>query len=157
MASISKKPISVRITHMNASHISEVRRIEEEAGLTVCSEHYWLGELISRHSRALVAEWEEGGEVMGYIHAWFLQGEMQITEIAVKGQFRKRGIATLLIKHLIGQAKEEGIKRAYLEVRTGNEAALNLYRKMGFSIQGRRPGYYRESGGEDAFLMVASI
>jgi [ribosomal protein S18]-alanine N-acetyltransferase len=38
-------------------------------------------------------------------------------------------------------------------VRAGNEAALELYRKFGFMVAGRRPKYYRDNG-EDAILMT---
>jgi ribosomal-protein-alanine N-acetyltransferase len=38
-----------------------------------------------------------------------------------------------------------------LEVRVSNKAALRLYKKCGFTIQGLRKRYYRNS--EDAYVM----
>lgn len=142
---------------MDATHLREVREIEKEAGFTLYSESYWLSEIASLRSRAFVAERAEPREVIGYIHAWFVAGEMQITEVAVKKNWRRKGIATMLIEKMMERAREEGIKRAYLEVRVGNEAALNLYRKMGFLVLGRRENYYRETGGEAGYLMEAII
>jgi ribosomal-protein-alanine N-acetyltransferase len=44
--------------------------------------------------------------------------------------------------------------RMVLEVRASNEAAISLYRKMGFSDIGLRRDYYpAEDGREDAILM----
>jgi [ribosomal protein S18]-alanine N-acetyltransferase len=40
-----------------------------------------------------------------------------------------------------------------LEVRRGNVAALELYRKLGFVVVGVRPHYYRDNQ-EDALLMT---
>jgi ribosomal-protein-alanine N-acetyltransferase len=40
----------------------------------------------------------------------------------------------------------------FLEVRTNNEPAIQLYRSEGFVVIGTRRGYYRPSGA-DAFTM----
>jgi ribosomal-protein-alanine N-acetyltransferase len=40
-------------------------------------------------------------------------------------------------------------------VRVSNAVAQNLYRKYGFEVVGRRPGYYRDNN-EDADLMTVS-
>jgi ribosomal-protein-alanine N-acetyltransferase len=40
----------------------------------------------------------------------------------------------------------------YLEVRTSNEAARNLYAKLGFEEIGTRPNYYQDTG-ETAVVM----
>lgn len=146
----------ILIVSMNASHVDAVRDIEREAGFTICSGSYWMSEIASLRSRAFVAELKEGRKVIGYIHAWFLPEEMQITEVAVRPQMRRKGVATELMVSMMRQAREEGKKRAYLEVRAGNAAALRLYEKMGFVIRGRRERYY-ERDGEDALLMEATI
>jgi ribosomal-protein-alanine N-acetyltransferase len=43
-----------------------------------------------------------------------------------------------------------------LEVRASNDPALKLYRGMGFSLVGRRDGYYRNPT-EDAVLLTRSL
>ena len=45
---------------------------------------------------------------------------------------------------------------ALLEVRAGNEAAQDLYRKFGFEVVGRRPRYYQDNF-EDALLMTLPV
>jgi ribosomal-protein-alanine N-acetyltransferase len=53
--------------------------------------------------------------------------------------------------HLIESAQGRAVRRMTLEVRPSNTAALGLYGKFGFHIEGRRPRYY--SDGEDALIM----
>jgi ribosomal-protein-alanine N-acetyltransferase len=71
--------------------------------------------------------------------------------LAVHPGFRRRGIAELLLLDLFDQARHRGARRLTLEVRPSNTAAQRLYRKYGFSVEGRRPRYY--SDGEEALIM----
>jgi ribosomal-protein-alanine N-acetyltransferase len=51
---------------------------------------------------------------------------------------------------LVDAALGESARHLTLEVRVSNDAALGLYRKLGFASVGLRPGYYRD---EDALVM----
>jgi ribosomal-protein-alanine N-acetyltransferase len=53
---------------------------------------------------------------------------------------------------LIDIALERGARHLTLEVRITNDAALGMYRKLGFASVGLRPNYYRD---EDALVMWA--
>ena len=57
-----------------------------------------------------------------------------------------------LMAHLLDRAKKHNLISLTLEVRASNLAAIALYEKMGFSILGRRPGFY-EAPREDALMM----
>ena len=81
-----------------------------------------------------------------------IAGEGQIYNIAIAPEFRREGIGEALLRHLIDKADADGCKLVTLEVRSGNEAAMELYKKLGFREVGRRKGYYAK-GGEDAVLM----
>lgn len=63
--------------------------------------------------------------------------EREILNVAVARQFRRHGIATLLLRHALAS-------RAiyFLEVRESNLGAQALYRRLGFVEVGRRPKYY---------------
>lgn len=74
--------------------------------------------------------------------------EVEILNVAVAPQRRRSGIASKLVRRLV-ESCEGSI---FLEVRSGNAAAIGLYRKMGFRQAGRRPGYY-QGPTEDAVLM----
>lgn len=48
--------------------------------------------------------------------------------------FRRQGLATQLFQHLLPVLKEKNIQQFILEVLKNNEAAQNLYMKVGFTI-----------------------
>lgn len=65
--------------------------------------------------------------------------EREILNVAVAGEWRRRGIATALLE---SELRRKAI--FYLEVRESNEAAQALYRTLGFVEISRRREYYRE-------------
>jgi ribosomal-protein-alanine N-acetyltransferase len=75
-------------------------------------------------------------------------GEGELLNIAVAPESRRSGVATALVRRFL-----EGFPAgAWLEVRESNEAALNLYKSMGFQEVNRRPAYY-SSPSETAIVM----
>ena len=96
-----------------------------------------------------------GSMVVGYIVIQHKLYESKIMSIAVKKEFRKRGIGSMLLKKAIESAKEKGKKRLLLEVRVSNIPAQNLYKKYGFKVINVLPAYY--SDGEDAYLMCLNF
>ena len=98
----------------------------------------------------LVAEID--GYVAGYMGIWNILDEGHITNVAVDPRYRRRHIASAMIEVMLEVTGESGIKRHTLEVRTGNDKAIALYKKYGFDITAVRPGYY-EDNGENAFIM----
>jgi ribosomal-protein-alanine N-acetyltransferase len=63
--------------------------------------------------------------------------EQEILNVAVRPDYRRRGIARTLLNHLL---KRPAIY--FLEVRKSNTAARQLYEHLGFVEAGRRSGYY---------------
>lgn len=63
--------------------------------------------------------------------------EREILNVAVASAFRKRGIATLLLKRELSAGATH-----FLEVRESNAGAQALYNKLGFTEIGRRSKYY---------------
>jgi len=61
----------------------------------------------------------------------------------------------LLINQLLQTAAAENAKRAYLEVRRSNRAAIRLYEKCGFAEEAVRTAFYGD--GEDAVFMSINI
>ncbi|RLG77668.1 MAG: ribosomal-protein-alanine N-acetyltransferase [Thermoprotei archaeon] len=79
-----------------------------------------------------------------------------IVSIAVRRAFRRRGIATVLMTASMESLKNEyGVQEVYLEVRVSNEPAINLYKKLGFTIVERIRNYYLD--GEDAYVMAKEL
>jgi ribosomal-protein-alanine N-acetyltransferase len=90
--------------------------------------------------------------ILGYGGFWLLAGEAHISTIAVRPEWRRRGIGELLLVAMLEQAVELGGNLATLEVRVSNVAAQSLYQKYGFAKVGLRPRYYSDRG-EDALIM----
>jgi len=90
--------------------------------------------------------------IVAYVFFRLVADEMHILKIAVAPSWRCRGIATVLMNKSLELAGNKGCRAAYLEVRPANTAADMLYRKLGFSVIGKRTNYYSETG-EDALVM----
>ena len=91
--------------------------------------------------------------ILGYGGFWLMAGEAHISTIAVRPEWRQRGIGELLLVAMLERAVELGGNLATLEVRVSNVAAQSLYQKYGFAKVGLRPHYYRDRG-EDALIMT---
>lgn len=81
--------------------------------------------------------------------------DAELEMIGVEEGHRRRGLASALMDAMIEEGSRAGLERVLLEVRAGNASALALYARHGFSMDGRRPGYYPGAAGqrEDAILM----
>ncbi len=93
-----------------------------------------------------------GTEIVGYAGIWNIAGEGHITNVAVSPAHRRKHIGRAMMDVMLSVTEENGITSHTLEVRKSNQAAINLYREMGFEIAGERKGYYQDNG-EDAFIM----
>ena len=86
----------------------------------------------------------------GVLSAYFVADEVQIMNLAVSTDYRRRGIAFGLMERLLTQAKDKSCRFITLEVAESNKNAIALYKKCGFVPVGERKGFYN---GEKAILM----
>lgn len=119
---------------------------------------YWsIDELMNEFTNEvafyLVATYNE--EVIGFCGAWIVLEEVQITNIAIKENYRKLGIGEILLKEFIKKSSEKGGDVVYLEVRVSNNTAISFYNKLGFLKMGVRKKFYSDK--EDALLMYYPI
>jgi len=96
---------------------------------------------------------ELGGRLVGMLVLWMIVDEVHIATIATHPEHRRQGIAKQLFVEALDLAYAEGARSVLLEVRAGNQAAREMYRKFGFEIVGRRERYYKDNF-EDAILMT---
>lgn len=89
------------------------------------------------------------GVLVGYAGLAREGDEAEIHTLAVDPAYQRQGIGRALLRALLEHACGATV---FLEVRTDNEAAIQLYRSEGFEVIGMRRGYYRPSGA-DAFTM----
>ncbi len=133
---------AVRIRDVRPGDLADLERIEvasPEAAM-------WNPREYLRYP-CRVAEVE--GEVAGFL-VWRITapGEAEILNLAVWPERRRHGIATQLLESVLRQPGYAW----FLEVRESNQAARNLYEKLGFREAGRRPSYYQDTG-EAAVVM----
>jgi ribosomal-protein-alanine N-acetyltransferase len=90
--------------------------------------------------------------VVGYGGLWMMADEGHVTSVAVRPDFRGRGLGELLMLALFEVALRLGARWLTLEVRVSNHVARRLYAKLGFREAGIRPRYYTDNN-EDAVIM----
>ena len=149
---------ALKIGEYEEGDIVEIIAIENDSYPTPWSENIFRNEITLPISRMLVgrtAKREIGG-VWGYIVYWRVDDEVHLHNVAVRRDMRRKRIASRLLEEAIRRWRWEGARRATLEVRRSNLPAQRMYEKFGFTVEGIRPGYYRDTG-EDALIMWADL
>jgi ribosomal-protein-alanine N-acetyltransferase len=145
---------SLQFRPMTTADMDEVMAIERSSYRFPWSERFFLQELQVPCARSILAEIDGG--IVGYILFWLLPGSVDIHNVAVHINFRRRGIARLLLSEVLAQARAQSATRVTLEVRKSNVAAKKLYERIGFQVTGTRQGYYSDDG-EDALTMSLDL
>lgn len=83
---------------------------------------------------------------LGFVLARQASDEGEVLMIAVDPGGRRRGLGRLLMDAVLRELHSRRAAALYLEVDEMNEAALALYRRLGFFEVGRRGGYYPDGG-----------
>jgi len=78
-----------------------------------------------------------------------------IAMLSVSKNWRKRGIASNLVRQSIEAMKEHGVEEVVLETEYDNFAALSLYESLGFIREKRLYRFYLN--GKDAFRLVLTV
>lgn len=110
-------------------------------------------ELERRYAKVWVAR--AGAELLGVALTWEVADELQLIELFVAPNARRRGVGRALMWSLMQDGASGGFRVAVLEVRRDNGAALALYDEFGFQVVGERKKYYAD--GEDAILMQRAL
>lgn len=140
------------IRRMTVEDLDEVLPIEQASYRTPWSQPAFESEIRAPHAFPLVLGQPDPPLVIGYICSWRMLDECHILNVAVHPSFRRMGLASQMIDHLLEICREGGTLHYFLEVRESNEGAISLYRKYGFKVCGIRRKYYSDTG-EDALVM----
>lgn len=141
----------IEVVKMGLEHIDAVMAVENLSFKIPWSKNAFKEEISNNQFAHYLAALSDG-QAVGYAGLWKVFDEGHITNIAVHPEFRRNGVGAALLAELVALAQREGILRLTLEVRKGNQAAQNLYRKFGFVEEGVRKAYYADNG-EDAVIM----
>ena len=150
-------PKGISIARMSEHDLLEVVEIEEQSGLSRWGWAAYYAELQGANRDLMlvarpVESTIEGSPIAGYIVARETAGELHINNFAVRSGYRRRGIGRALLERVLEEARRRKANAAFLEVRSGNQAAQALYEKSGFRAIARRANYYSDPP-EDAVVM----
>ncbi|OGW52588.1 MAG: ribosomal-protein-alanine N-acetyltransferase [Nitrospirae bacterium RBG_13_43_8] len=139
---------------MKEDDIPSVLGIEEISFAAPWSEKDFLNELYNKSALTKVAAFENN--IIGYICINYHLHESQILNLAVHPDFRRRGVATILMDNAIGELKKRGCVFVYLKVRVSNAGAQKFYELLGFKVKSIRKKYY-DNPDEDALVMMQKL
>ena len=141
----------MRVRLVEEADADAITALEEE-----CFTDAWSPALMSQ---MFASEWdriyvlEDEGKVIGYADVRNMYGDCDLMSICVTREARGRGGASLLMEHILEQARADDAHQMLLEVRRSNEAAIGLYRKFGFEELRVLRNYYANPV-EDAVEML---
>ncbi len=95
-------------------------------------------------------------QIVGYGLISIAAGEAHLLNLCVHPHFQCCGYGRRILKQLLKIAKQHQTDTVFLEVRTSNQAAINLYQQMGFNQVGLRKNYYPKENNkrEDALILA---
>ena len=145
--------MSIDLRSLTLADLAAIERIEQLAYPTPWSRSMFAGEIAKQSSICLGAVDRDAEErlvayliISRYADAW------HVMNVAVDTDYRRRGIATLLLNRLFTITAGDDRRGYTLEVRVSNEDAIRLYERLGFVARGIRRGYYTDNR-EDALIM----
>ena len=135
------------MTNLDAKNIAELEK--------VCFSSPWsedaIHESFNNGTAFFVAK--IGDDFAGYCGINTVLDEGYITNIAVKPEHRKKGVASALLKEIDLLAKGKNLSFVSLEVRLSNTPAIKLYEKLGYTPEGERKNFYTNPL-ENALIMT---
>lgn len=139
--------IEIRIA--NESDLENILKLEKH-----CFENEaWTKDMINNdfNKRSfMIYACTEDEEPVGYVNVLDLEVEAEILRICVAKPYRNRGMGKKLLQFVIDYCKEEKYDKIFLEVKSTNKIAIDLYERMGFYNINARKNYY--ASGEDALI-----
>ncbi len=150
------------MTRRHIEPVSLERDLDAIAAIARASfPHPWTRDMFAQElsaqplSRSYVLRTAEE-QVAAFCTCWLIMDELHINTIAVDPGRRRQGLARELLAHVLGDARAQGAKRALLEVRASNAAAIRLYETFGFTTDTVRKGYYPDPP-EDALVLSRTL
>lgn len=140
------------IRQMQAGDLEQAAALEAQSFSRPWSREAFADALEKEYYQYLVAVDENTQQVLGMCGMIRTLEEGGITNVAVREDARKQGIAYRMLTELMRRAEKEGVTEYTLEVRKSNAAAIALYRKLGFTEEGIRTSFY-DMPVEDAVMM----
>ena len=101
---------------------------------------------------------ERDEKIIAYSVMSVAAGEAHLLTIVVAGDEQGKGYGKQMLNEMIQHAVNDHAETMYLEVRTSNKVAIQLYHQRGFNELGIRNNYYpAENGREDALILALDL
>jgi len=95
--------------------------------------------------------------LVGFVTIRIAADEAEVLTIAVNRASRGKGFGRLLMEEAMRRLYRESVSTCFLEVDSGNERAVGLYRTIGFEEVGKRKEYYDNSASGDGSALVMRL
>ena len=142
----------IPLAHEHLVQAAEIERL--------CFSDPWSEKMLAEHlanpCSLTLAAVGDTGRLLGYVGLLAVVDEGYITNVAVRPDCRRQGVAAALLDALEAQGKERELAFLTLEVRQSNASARALYEKLGYLQAGLRRNYY-ENPREDAIIMTKTL
>ncbi len=142
---------------MTMADLDEILELEQAVfGAEAWTMQMLAGELEQQPASRFYLVAEDDGRIAGYAGLLGAGWQGDVLTLAVATDRWGRGIGSALLRALLAEAGRRGCTEVFLEVRTDNSRAQELYRRHEFTEIGIRRGYYQPSGA-DALVMRRSL
>lgn len=145
------KAVEAGFEPMTEARLDEVVAIERAAYGHPWTRGNFADSLRSGYQAQLLCA---GEQLLGYFVAMKGVDEVHLLNITVAPAFQGQGWGRVMLDALALWARSEGAQWLWLEVRTSNARAQQVYLRYGYRRVGERKNYYPAEGGrEDAIVM----
>ena len=142
----------IPLVHEHLSQAAEIERL--------CFSDPWSEKMLAEHlanpCSLTLAAVGDTGRLLGYVGLLAVVDEGYITNVAVRPDCRRQGVASSLLQALEARGRARNLTFLTLEVRQSNAPARALYEKLGYVQAGLRRNYY-ENPREDAVIMTKTL
>ena len=150
------QPAQARFEPLTPERLDAVLAIEQTAYTHPWSRGNFIDTLASGYLAQLLMA---GDQLLGYFIAMKGVDEVHLLNITVAPAFQRQGWAHVMLDALALWSRGQGAQWLWLEVRVGNQRALEVYERHGFRRVGLRRAYYPAGHGqrEDAVVMSLKL
>ena len=142
----------IPLAHEHLGQAAEIERL--------CFSDPWSEKMLAEHlanpCSLTLAAVGDTGRLLGYVGLLAVVDEGYITNVAVRPDCRRQGVASSLLQALEARGRARNLTFLTLEVRQSNAPARALYEKLGYAQAGLRRNYY-ENPREDAVIMTKTL
>jgi ribosomal-protein-alanine N-acetyltransferase len=143
--------IRIRTRKAKEKDIPAIKGIEDQQFLHPWKRNQFETELDHSIAFFYVAEEVSTGTIAGYIIFWLIEDTIELHNIAVSAQFKKKGIGKQLLGFMLEIAHQKNAREIFLEVRQSNREAIGFYEAFDFKQIAVRKDYYNNPR-EDAVI-----